>query len=171
VHLLQIFVFSEVLNWTPRPHGLEGPHVSRGEGNGFQTLEYFELICMGRERIASWYFGFDGFMSVASIHGFLSNPLIVSNLTTISNKSTNQLHQYLRFITPPLNTAQHVSGILMSIIGSLSTAVAASGLPLEFGESSAVGRCRSNRTDNDQQHCYHHVLTVNQRLLRQLISS
>jgi len=42
-------------------------------------------------------------------------------------------------------TAQHVSGILMPIIGS-STAVAA-GLPLERGGSSAVGRGRSGRPD------------------------
>jgi hypothetical protein len=28
-----------------------------------------------------------------------------------------------------------------------------------------------NRTDHDQQHCYHHVPTVNQRLLLQLIGS
>jgi hypothetical protein len=27
------------------------------------------------------------------------------------------------------------------------------------------------RTDHDNQHCYHHVPTVNQRLLRQLIGS
>jgi hypothetical protein len=41
----------------------------------------------------------------------------------------------------------------MPIIRS-STAVAASGLPLELGDSSAVGRGRA-----DQQHCYHQATT------------
>ena len=39
--------------------------------------------------------------------------------------------------------------------GATTTAVAASGLPSELGDSNAVGRGRAGRPDHDQQHCYH----------------
>jgi hypothetical protein len=76
-----------------------------------------------------------------------------------SNKLTNQMKHFHKFITWRLCVAQHVSGAPHAHHQELTTALATSGFTLERGGSSVVGRGLAgyNRPYHDQQCCYHHV--------------
>jgi hypothetical protein len=87
--------------------------------------------------------------SIFNVCQFVHHHLIqINQPTRCKNFSSLLLNVYVqlnmfREFSPPSSGAQ-------------TTAIAVSGLPLERGGSSAVGRGRAGRPDHDQQHYYHH---------------
>jgi len=90
-------------------HTLLEKFISMAVVKGFRVSSLFFSLDFG-VRNRRWDIGNNIILNL----GFVSPCIIIH-----SNKSTNQMHQSLRFIARCPNTAQHVSGILLPIIRSL----------------------------------------------------
>jgi hypothetical protein len=79
-----------------------------------------------------------------------------------SNKSTNKMQQFYKFITWRLCVAQHASAVSTHIIRSIKVQEEPLVLSLEGSGWSVVGRGPAgyNRPNHDQQRCYHYAPTV-----------